>query len=572
MEMSLKERMNEGILQKLSNMKKELPNHYTPTEKVLFNEAEEESVRKELLKQIELEEGSEEVDDDFFTSLSGPSQEEGNEKLVEVEYLGRVGYVDISFDKLDEDLTDDEYRIIVDSLETISFSNDIKQRREAGKVVEGYEDKAINVIFRECRKFDLADNRKKIEIVQLLSRLTYRSLKGRKVIKAVLEKASSSQHVNLAILGSGAVHERESVDAILSHMLDSYYFEVGMEALLQIRDPKAVKPLIKIINDLDVNRSDLIDSAIRLSYTFNNFGPEAVNDVFDAYINCTKKTIRPIFTIALRSFGEEAIPILSSVFQDTANDDSTLVPICMQIGSLKIPFATNLLVEAFEKYPAKRKAIIKGFSHTGDSNLLPIVMKELKNTKDYKIKEECLNAISYIGNRDNIEDVRPFLQVKENKLYLYALQCMVRLHDDASLNKYIDYLINGREDEQYTLQKNLPKMPFNILRKIAEKMLAWPDDKTILLVAALQRANLLPREIGPILQKKLDQKPGIALRMEIYKLIGKYVNTSKELLPQEVLYKAKREEDNHRIVRELDQIIKNMKNVEGRFSIIKNED
>ena len=98
--MSLQDRMSASILQKLTEMKKDLPkNRYI--EKDVLNEEEEEQIKLELLRQAKQEEETDGIDDDFFTSLSAPTQEDGNEKLVEVEYLGRIGYVDISFENVD---------------------------------------------------------------------------------------------------------------------------------------------------------------------------------------------------------------------------------------------------------------------------------------------------------------------------------------------------------------------------------------------------------------------------------------------------------------------------------------
>lgn len=570
--MSLQERMSVSIIQKLTDMKKNLQK-VEPEEKVVFSDEEEEQIRQELLRQAEQEDESDGIDDDFFTSLSGPSQEVGKEKLVEVEYLGRIGYVDISFENLGEDMDESEYRNILNSLELMAYSNDPIKRKDAAKEVEKYGEKAIMVIFRECRKFDLTDEQRKNEIVHLLSRLTARSYKGRKIMKAVLEKANSTQHITLSILGAGAVREREAVDAILDHMLNPDFFIVGLEALLKILDKNSVEPIIQRINDLDGNRNDLIDQAIRLAPRFANFGPEAVKPVFKAYVNNPKKSLRPIFTIALRSFKEDAIPVLSEVLEKETDEDK-LVPICMTLGGLKMPFSTNLLVEAFKKYPGKKKAIIRGFSHTDDPFVLPIIVNELKTTSDLRVKQECLSAIAYLGENDKslIPVVKPYLSESRNRLYLDALYCMVRLGDQESFNKFIDLLINGEEGEQYVLQRYLPRMSFKWLVKVAEKMLTCPDDKAILLVSALQNANLLPQEVGPILQKKLDQNPIPALKLEIYRLIGKHVNKKRELLSQDVLYKARREETNPRIARELDQIIDHMRKEKGRISTIREEE
>jgi hypothetical protein len=564
--------MSESILQKLNNLKNDLPNE-TLKEKEVFSDEENEQIRNELLKQAEQEEESEGIDDDFFSSLSGPANEEGNEKLVEIEYLGRIGYVDISFENLDDDLDEKEYRIILDALEIMAYSDEIPKRKNASKEVEHFGDKAITVIFRECRKFDLSDDNRRDELIHLLSRLTARSLKGRKIIKAVLEKANSNQHISLALLAAGAVREREAINSILQHMKNPDFFGIGINAILNIRERSTIEPLIKVINDIDLNRNDLIDKAIQLAPRFADFGPDAVKHVFNAYLECEKKPLRPIFTIALRSFKEEAIPVLKEVLEKET-DENRLIPICMTLGSLRMPFSTSLLREAFQKYPSKKRAIIRGFSHTNDKSLVPLIMEELKNTTDIRIKGECIGAIPYLAetNINLIPTIKPFLNEKRNKIYLDALNCLVRLGDKDSFDKYTNLLINGDEEEQYILQKYLASMPFKLIIKMAEKMIHCPDEKAILLVTALQRANLLPQEVGPILKKKLEQNPIPALKIEIYRLIGKHVNKRREILSQDILYQASKEETNPRIVRELEQIIKNMRKEQGHISTIRHRE
>jgi hypothetical protein len=568
--MSLQDRMSVNFLQQLNDFKKDLANA-TPSEKNVFTDEENEQIRLELLRQAEQEESDGLDDDDYFSSLSRPSHE-GNQKLVEVEYLGRIGYVDISFESLDEDLEENEYQVMIDALEVMAYGSDSMQRKNASKDVEKFGEKAITMIFRECRKFDITDESRKQELVHLLSRLTTRSYKGRKIIKAVLEKANSSQHVALAILAAGSIREREAVSLILNHMNKPEFFGIGLHALFNIRDKDSIVPIIKSIKSLDLNRNDLIDQAIHIAPRFAGFGPETVRPVFQAYMESEKKELRPIFTIALRSFKEDAIPMLKEVL-DSETDESKLNPICMSLGGLKMSFSTNLLKEAFYKYPNKKKAILKGFSYTRDTALIPIIVEELTTTSDVRIKAECLGALAnLIEPKINLDHViRPYLHEKGNRLYLGALNCMVRLGDQESLERYIHLLMNGDEEEQYILQKNLLTMSFKFIVKIAEKILNCPDEKAILLVSTLQRFNLVPQEVGAILMKKLDQNPIPALRLEIYRLIGKHVNKRREILPQEVLYKARKEETNPRIIRDLDQIIQHMRKNGGRISTIRQE-
>ncbi len=568
--MSMQDRVSVSVFEKLKDMKQYLNDEHD--EFSSFTQEEEEKLLLELLQQAQSEDESKEIDDRFFDDITGPSQDTGNEKLVEVEYMGRLGYVDISFENLEEDMSDMEYKEILSALEIMAYSDDINKRKEAIRKVEAFGEKSIVVIFRECRKFDLSEERKRVELVNLLARLTVRSFRGRKIIKAVLEKASSSQHVSLAILGAGTIREREAVDGILEHMKEPDFFSISFEALLKIRDQKTVEPIINNINNLDVSRNDLRDQAIHLAPRFGDFGPDAVKPVFEAYINCQKKPLRPIFTLALRSFKEDAIPVLAAVLEDETNEDK-LVPICMTLGSLKMPFSTNLLKNTFEQFPNKRRAAIIGFSYTNDPSLVPILLKELKSTSDLKLKKECLKAIGHIvGEEKNVlNEIKPYLHEYRNKIYLDALYCVVRLGDKEGFDKFAELLVNGNDEEQFILQNFLARMPFKVIAKMAEKMLHYPDDKALLLVSALQKSNMMPREVGGILEKKLNQNPIPALKVEIYRLIGKHVNNHREILSQEILYKARREEEDPRIIRELDQIIDNMRKERGRVSTTRKE-
>lgn len=568
--MAMQDLMSANILKKLNSMKESLINEEVK-DQFGFDEKDEEKIHQELMMQARQEDESEEIDDDFFTSLSGPSQANGNEKLVEVEYMGRIGYVDISFEQIDEDVEEKEAIQIVEALETMAYSKKLEQRKEAAKKVEQYGEKSIPIIFRECRKFDLTEEQKKNEIINLLSRLSVRSLKGRKIIKAVLEKANSTQHIHVSILGAGAIREKEATDSILRHMKNPELMSVGLDSLIRIRDKKTVQPVIDSINNLDTNRHDIIDQIIALAPRFSDFGPDAVQPVFNAYIKCENRSIRPIYTIALRSFKEDAVPVLSAVLEDETNEGK-LIPICASLGGLRMPFATNLLVEAFHKYPLKKRAIMLGFSYTNDKTLVPLITQELNSTHEIRMKQDCLNALAYLGenNKELIPAIKPLMNDKRGMIYLDAINCLVRLGDRDAFDKYIDILMNGYENEQHVLQRHLPKMPFRLIVKIAEKMLDCPDEKALLLVTSLQRANIIPKEVGIILEKKLQKDISPALKLEIYRLIAKHVNKRKEVLSQDVLYQARKKENDPTLLRELDQIIKNMRKEKGSISTVRN--
>lgn len=561
--MSLQDRISLEQLEKLMKVKEMLPVE-TPASPPLDDHTEKE-IQNELLRQAQLEEERDQLSEDYFDSMTGPSSEDGSRALVGVEYSigGEVGqvylYVNIDFDDLSIDLPPEQYQKVIENVETIAFGDNLNKSREASKNIEDIGEDCIAILFRECRKFDYNDVQKTNLMVHLLSRLTVRSLKGRSILKAILENSTSPQHIRLAIMVAGSIRDINAADIILEHAKDPTFMENCFDALLKIRTKRSIKPLVQLLKDLDSDKKDTIDQAHRLARRFNEFGSDAIEEVYRAYIDC-KHHVRPIFTVALRSFQDEAIPFLIKVLE-TEKDEQALTKIAKSLGDLRHHYATNALVEAFKKFPSKKAALIEGFSHTQDRSLVPLILDELNESSDTKMKRKCLNALAYIGSLEHIPMIRPFLKVKETKPD--ALFCLARLGDSRSFEEFLQLMIEGESEIQYIVERYTSKLPFALLTEMASRVLTLSDDKALLVVSALQKPNLLPREVGPILQDKLKQNCSAALKIEIYRLIGKYINQKGGLVPQDVLYDARRLEENPRIKRELEQIIKNMRQSRG---------
>jgi hypothetical protein len=84
-------------------------------------------------------------------------------------------------------------------------------------------------------------------------------------------------------------------------------------------------------------------------------------------------------------------------------------------------------------------------------------------------------------------------------LWIHKLLDATRMGDLSSFQEFIEQMIEGESEVQYILERYTSKLPFSLLTEMASRILAISDDKALLLVSALQRPNLLPREIGPIL-------------------------------------------------------------------------
>ncbi|OME19921.1 HEAT repeat domain-containing protein [Paenibacillus odorifer] len=564
--MSLFDRMSDEVLNKLNHLKNEVSPIDEYKEKSVLSDQEDQELKQEILRQIEKEEQESEAE--FLDFMTGPSSLNENKGVVEVEYYGTLGYVDISFESLDENISESDYQIILQAVENIAYQKNEDLWKESVKIIESFGEKSIIILFRECRKFDLSDEKIIALVIQMLNRLTNRSLKGRRVIKAIIENATIRQHINFAILVANSIRDQESVSGLLKRLSDPEFFMLSLDALLSIAKKDSLPDIFNEISKLDVRRTDLIEHAIRNAYRFSDFGPNAVKVIFELYVKNEKKFLGGIYTTALRSFKEDAIPILKKVLHET-EDESMLIPICQTLGSLRMTHSTNVLLQALEEFPGKKRAIIRGLSYTRSEDVLSFVLSELKSSSEFRVKQECLLTIGFIGNRNPgvQEQVKQYLNNKSSKLYLDALNCLVSLGNEEAFSNYIHLMVNGNEIEKRALQRHVGKLQAYQHKKLAEASLKLPDDKALFIICGLLQANILNSDIGPIILKRLEDAKLPALRIEIYKLIGKHVNKNKELLPQNVLYDAKKAESNIRIVREIDQIISSMKKEQGRITV-----
>ncbi|MEK4439116.1 HEAT repeat domain-containing protein [Paenibacillus sp. FSL K6-2862] len=564
--MAILDRMSGDTLEKLKQLKLDNPNQ-TQDEKQVMNEEEEQALREEILRQIDEEQENDEINLDLFsTSVSL----DGSESIVEVDYYGRIGYVDISFESLDEDITELEYQEIIQAIETVSYKNDENVWRQSIKTIERFGDRAIVILFRECRKFDLSDEKRISMIIQLLNRLTNRSLKGRRTIKAILENANIQQHVKFALLAAGSIRDKEAVDGIIHRLEDPEYFKYALDALFKLAPKDKIEKIMKTISEIDLRRTDLIEYAIIQAHQFVQFGPQSVRTIFDLYLKNDKKQLQPIYSRALQAFKEDAIPMLREVLYET-KDDKILVSICKTLGSLRMTHSTNILLDALEKFPENQRAVIKGLGFTRDQAVSPYIIEVLKESNSIHIKQECLLTLAFVGHRSEQvkAQVRHYLKDRSSSLYLDALNCLVILGDIDSMHEYINLLVKGTESEQYAIQKHMGKLQAFQQIKLGEALLRHTDEESVLIVMGLQKSNVLDQRLGLILEKRLETASLPSLRIEIYKLIGKHVNKKKELLPQKFLYDAKYKETNPRVVRELEQIISSMKKTSGHLSVLR---
>ncbi|MFF2912081.1 HEAT repeat domain-containing protein [Paenibacillus sp. NPDC057934] len=566
--MAIFDRMSGDILEKLREMSLEsqIGNNH---EKSVLSKREEEELKAEILRQIEKEEEEEEFNLDVYSSAV---LLDGNEGIVEVEYYGSVGYVDIAFTSLDENISEAEYQRMLKAIESIAFDTNELQWREAVKEIESFGERAVMILFSECRKFNLSNEKQSTMIVQLLNRLTNRSLKGRRIIKGILEYANIQQHVKLAILAAGTIRDYEAVQGLLSRMVDPDYFTFAFQALLNLAPKDQLTAVLEGMNKLDMRRADLIEFAFIHAREFVKFGPQAVKTIFTMYTTLENKQLGRVYIRAIQSFKEDAIPYLREVFTDV-KDENMLFVVCKTLGSLHMQSSTQILLNALDEHPEQERAIIHGLSFARSPEVAPKLLTWMKETKDIGIRNDCMMALAFTGDRsDQTKNaIRLYFSDRSGPDYLVAMNCLAIMGDNQIMDHYIKKLVHGTEKEQYTIQKHIGKLPSIQQVKLAEAILNYQDQEALLIVMGLQRFNVLETKIGALLERKLKGTTNLTLRIEIYKLIGKHVNKRKELKSQGFLYEAMKNETHPRILSELEQIISNMKRNEGHLSIQRGE-
>ncbi|MDF0728893.1 hypothetical protein PY093_19970 [Cytobacillus sp. S13-E01] len=524
---------------------------------------DEKEIREELNKQkASFKPRNEESFDELELLLSGnipKSKEESQEKEVSYQGVdgGVIGYVNVEAFKPDPSLTNKDNTIIIENIEIMSKSNDRSEILEAANRIEKIGDKAIEIVFREAYMFDFKDKEERIRLdvlVQLCSRLTVLSLKGRILILGILQYAKNEQHIELAIRVAGLVHEKQSAALILRHAKNPNLFISALDSFLKMGNTDAVIDLLKIL-DLIVLPKSMIGEVISLARDFYKVSSSIIPHIFDRYVHTSNRQYRPIYSSAIKSFNTTAIPSLIKIIEEDSAIDR-IREAAKLLGGIKEPIAVEKLRLAYKNLPNKRAAIMEGIGHTKEEGLSDFVIEELQQSENKRLKEACILALASIGNESTINYLKRYLNDKEVKLS--AIYTLSQLGYNPAFDLYLETLINGTDEEQQRLRGYAALLKFNSLIKMTEKLTDISDSKAVSILLALQRPNLLPREVGPVLERLLKKNVSAPVRLEIYRLIAKFVNTNRQILPQQILFEAKQREHDALMKRELEQIFKSM--------------
>lgn len=506
---------------------------------------DEKQIEEVLMKQVQ--QLNEDQDVDLFADIGGPEVVGEETKKRVTSNRGGVMHIDLSFSSLPAKL-----QPLLKEIEVIAKSDNEQAIQLAMKQIEQAGVDAVGLIFREVRMFYRKPEKRAL-LAELLSRLTLLNLKGRIMIKGVLEHATNRQHLELAIRTAGLIQEREVIPLLLKHAEDAELFPYCFEALLEMRDSSVIQPLIQLINRIDPARTETIEKSIQIARQFSLLKPSVIHDLFEALIACNLRQIRPIYTTGIRAFKHEAIPILMEIIEKET-DPYRIRRACQLLGGIRKPIVAQKLNEALRKFPEKKAAIIEGIAHTRDQSFATLLLAHLQSDESKKIKGACLKALASCGTKDQIPQIRPY--VNDASIRAEALYALISLGDPQAMDEFLHLLIHGNAQEQHALSGIAGLLSEKYHLYMAEKMVEMEDRGAIIILAALQKPNRLPSQIGTYLQAKLDQQPSAPVRLEIYRLIIKFANSTKnKLLPLSVVYEAKNRETDIAVKREIEQML-----------------
>ncbi|AYE53559.1 HEAT repeat domain-containing protein (plasmid) [Priestia megaterium NCT-2] len=476
-----------------------------------------------------------------------------------------VGGIEVIVDieHLVPDMEGDVYRSYIQLIEQMANETNNKQSLNAFTTIkeraQGNEINVLYVLFRKARLFDFTHDYTRDLLVNSVANLCAYNLKGRALLKGILTQSQVEEHLELAIRSAGQIRAKEVLPDIYQHAKkgNNDLFIVCLEAIVNIGDTKAAIDFLPIIETIPDSNNDLIGQAIRLSRKFNGFDDTLIEPLYEALIQCNKRYLRPIYSEGIKSFGARAIPSLAN-FIRKMDDAYHVRQAAKNIGGIRSPLSSETLRKLFYELPHRQVEILDGLAHTRDRDNLPLLLECLKNTTNNAVKRMCIKSISSLADDSYIPSLKPYL--KDPVAYLEAIYALMRLGDAEAEELFFDKLLNGTPEEQDRLENFTSLLPQRGLLKMAKKAASLPDMDAIILLSALYKPNVLPKEIGPLLKGLLTRqpKPAAPVRIAIYRIIGKFVGSDKELLGIDTLRSAlKIEEPN--VKRELDSIISSLK-------------
>jgi hypothetical protein len=499
------------------------------------------------------------VEDLFTDEEFDAGKGDGNKTLYTHPDVGGIEVI-VDIEHLVPDMEEEKYHSLLKLIEKMANEDDRKQAlyvfAEIKKMAIDDEINVLYVLFRKSRLFDFSNEFSRELLVSLVANLCAYNLKGRALLKGILLQSKVDEHIELAIRSAGQIRAKEVLPEIYNHAKkerNENFLIICMEAIVCMADTAAAIDFLPIIDTIPDNNNKLIGQAINLSRRFHTFEDELIKPLYESLIHCGKRYLRPIYSEGIKSFGVRAIPTLAE-FIRTMSDPYHIRQAAKNIGGIRSPLASETLRKLFYELPGRQIEILDGLSHTKDKENLPLMLDCIKNSTILSVKKSCIKSIASLADASIKPDLKPYLHNRDTALE--AIYTLMRLGDKEAEEMYFDKLLNGTPQEQDRLENFTSLFSQKELLKVAKKVAELPDMDAVILLSALYKPNVLPKEIGPLLQQLLERrpKPAVPVRLAIYKIIGKFAGSEKQLLGASVLREALQYEE-PAVKRELENII-----------------
>lgn len=505
---------------------------------------------------------SDEEDNIFMDDLMGPSYGSQGEGSVEVANRGGLRYVSIDFSGDQFEVSQAEYEVIKGAVDEIIKSESNESVEAAIDTIAGYGSKAVKVLFSFARKFDLDDDYQYSDLKELLNRLCLRDLKARDTIVAVLIAANSKPHIRLAMVAAGEVREKNAVEYICKNLKDRDLFDVAFDALLDIRDVKAIESLLDSIDETQDRDEERRGFIMKRTEYFVDFGKSIIPTVLHRYNECDVWN-KPVYGKLLAEFEEDIIPSLQE-FIEKETDKKRMDGLYRLLGRLHSDKAADMLVDSYRQGVNKKAAII-GLGHVKSESSMELQKEILREGKeDCFILEEVMSSLAFSTKLSDKEEVAEilgrYLESNDMRMRIHATFAMARMDQRGYMDKYISYLSSDNIYDRKTAARLITKFKTVQITEICKKCLDIPQSKAMYVLNALTKRKTFEPNTGQYLLELLNCSDYL-LKIEIYNIIGNTANTKNEILPSDILFNQldKSETKSERAV--LEEIIARMRKV-----------
>lgn len=500
-----------------------------------------------------------------FDDIMGPSfGSDLNTNSIEVCNRGGLRHVSIEFTGETFKTTQNEYSSIKKALDEFIKGESDESVDNAIDEITRYGDKAIKVVFSFARKFDFNNDTQYNDLKILMNKLCLRSLEGRDTIIAVLIGANSKPHIKLAMLAAGEVREENATKYICEKLRDKDLFDIAFDALIDIRNPEAIKPMLEIISETEKDDEWKITYLRKRAPYFIDFGNDVIKEGLQYYNNCNP-WLKAIYSLILAEFKEDIIPELSNVV-DNETDNRKLEKLFMLLGKLDNDKAADILINSYNS-SKNMKACIIGLGQMKSTNAKKLVKDVLKEGReDTSILEESVVALSFMVNKNEVEEaielIKSYKDSISDRLRIHANFALARLDDKESLERYINNLTDSDVYLRNCAGHLINRLKLHQITKILEMCLTIPENKVNLILTSMTKRKNFNKESGNILFKLLEKSSYLS-KIEIYKIIGNTAGTKNEVLPVDILYNALDNTNNQSEKIVLEDILSKIKRVGG---------